>query len=73
MDYTAGGVPVILLPDDKLTGSGFCGHALVTTTSQKGAQAANASGAAPAAVAVGAPVLALVGAAVAAMVVGFAL
>ena len=43
MDYAAGGVPVILLPDSSLTGSGFCGHTLASTTSEKGTQASDNS------------------------------
>ncbi|KAI0646787.1 alpha-amylase [Trametes meyenii] len=37
VEYSKGGVPVILVPDDMLDNSGLCGHALATVT-EKGAQ-----------------------------------
>ncbi|RDX42676.1 alpha-amylase [Lentinus brumalis] len=38
VEYTKGGVPVILVPDDALTGSGMCGHDLANGSQSKGAQ-----------------------------------
>lgn len=38
MEYSKGGVPVILVPDTKLDNSGLCGHVQATVVSQKGAQ-----------------------------------
>lgn len=38
VEYSKGGVPVILVPDTKLDNSGLCGHVQASVVSQKGAQ-----------------------------------
>ncbi|RPD65845.1 alpha-amylase [Lentinus tigrinus ALCF2SS1-7] len=38
VEYSRGGVPVILVPDSSLSGSGLCGHELATGTQAKGSQ-----------------------------------
>lgn len=44
IQYSQGGVPVILVPDASLTSSGLCGHTLVADKSQTGLQAGGANG-----------------------------
>ena len=38
VQYSKGGVPVVLVPDSALEGSGLCGHELATGTQSKGSQ-----------------------------------
>ena len=45
IQYAKGGVPVILVPDDSLAGSGFCGRELATGASELGTQAGDANAA----------------------------